>query len=224
MSDLLYKDTLQNKTVNIALIGMSGAGKPYWSKKMENSGFKRYSCDNLIAERLGFEIEKNGKSTLSLAKWMGKPYSEGSLKAESLYLKLEEEVLTFICDELESNNPNGASVVVDTTGSLIYLNQNLLGRFRKLVRTVHLNLPVKKHKELFQSYLLEPKPLVWKGQYLPLENENPQKTLRRCFGELLTFRNDHYTLISDCELEYSFHHDPKTRLDQLLEIVNNTSN
>ena len=32
----------QRKTrhVNLALIGMSGAGKSYWSKKMEENGYK----------------------------------------------------------------------------------------------------------------------------------------------------------------------------------------
>ena len=86
-----------------------------------------------------------------------------------------------------------------------------------------MNLPVKKHKEFFEAYLIEPKPVIWKGKYLPLEKESKQKTLRRCYSELLRYRNERYTLISDCELEYSFHHCPKTRLDKFLEIVNNTS-
>jgi len=222
MPELSTVNPFKKKSVNLALIGMSGAGKSYWSKKMENKGFRRYSCDNLIAERLGFELGEKGKSTLNLAKWMGEPFSQGYSKAESLYLKLEDEVLTFICDELE-NCRREEAVVVDTTGSLIYHNKVLLNRLRKLVRTVHLNLPDKKHKELFEAYLIEPKPVIWKGKYLPLERESKQKTLRRCYSELLRFRNERYTLISDCELEYSFHHCPKTTLDKLLETVNNTS-
>ena len=223
MPEFLSKNHLK-KNVNLALIGMSGAGKSYWSKKMEKSGFRRYSCDNLIAERLGSELGNKGKSTLNLAKWMGAPYSDGYLEAESLYLKLEEEVLTFICNELENSSLQDEPVVVDTTGSLIYLNTDLLNRLRKLVRTVHLTLPVQKHKELFETYLLEPKPLIWKGKYLPLESESQQKTLRRCYSELLTFRNERYTLISDCDLEYSFHHCRKTSLNELLAIVNNFFN
>ena len=202
---------------------MSGVGKSYWSKKMENSGFHRYSCDNLIAERLGSAIGEKGRPTFNLAKWMGKPYSEGYLEAESLYLKLEEEVLTFICDELENASLADTPVVVDTTGSIIYLNNVLLNRLRKLVMTVHLILPIQKHNELFESYLLDPKPLIWKGKYYTLEKENKQKTLRRCYSELLTFRKERYTLISDCELEYPFHHDPKTGLNELLEVVSSTS-
>ena len=224
MPELISKKKFKKKYVNLALIGMSGAGKSYWSKKMEDIGFLRYSCDNLIAERLGSKLGKKGKSTLNLAKWMGGPFSEGYSEAESLYLKLENEVLTFICDELENCSRQGRPVVVDTTGSLIYHNNDLLDRLRKLVSTVHLNLPVRGHNKLFEAYLLDPKPVIWKGKYLPLESENKQKTLRRCYSELLRFRNERYTLISDCEWKYSFHHGLKTRLDQLLEIVNNTSN
>ena len=130
MPDFFSKSPFKKKPVNLALIGMSGAGKSYWSKKMEDSGFRRYSCDNLIAERLGSELGKKGKSTLNLAKWMGEPFSEGYSKAESLYLKLENEVLTFICDELENSSREEEPVVVDTTGSLIYHNEGLLNRLR----------------------------------------------------------------------------------------------
>ena len=56
--------------MHITLIGMSGIGKSHWSKKMEALGYRRYSCDELIAERLGERLEKKGKATHSLAKWM----------------------------------------------------------------------------------------------------------------------------------------------------------
>ena len=71
---------------NLALIGMSGAGKSYWSKKMEEKGFLWYHCDEMIAERLGKELIGTGNTTLNLAKWMGQPFSKGYIKAEKLYL------------------------------------------------------------------------------------------------------------------------------------------
>ena len=79
--------------VNLSLIGMSGAGKSYWSKKMEENGYQRYSCDEMIAERLGPNLRGKGHTTLKLAKWMGQPFSEGYIKAEKLYLELEEFVV-----------------------------------------------------------------------------------------------------------------------------------
>ena len=90
----------KTNTVNLALIGMSGAGKSYWSKKMEENGYRWYNCDEMIAKRLGSELPGIGNSTLNLAKWMGQPISEGYIEAEKLYLELEEAVVEHICDEL----------------------------------------------------------------------------------------------------------------------------
>ena len=35
---------------------------------------------------------------------MGQPFSEGYIKAQKLYLELEEAVVENICDELEQSN------------------------------------------------------------------------------------------------------------------------
>ena len=113
----------ETNTFNLALIGMSGAGKSYWSKKMEEKGYRWYNCDEMIAERLGSELPVIGNSTMNLAKWMGKPFSEGYIEAEKLYLELEEAVVEHICDELEQATEINVPVVVDTTGSLIYLQK-----------------------------------------------------------------------------------------------------
>ena len=112
--------------MQFTLIGMSGVGKSHWSKKVEAQGFRRYSCDELIAERFGAELGKKGKATQNLAKWMGQPYSKDYEDAEALYLELENDVVTRICDELEFGSQKHKPVVVDTTGSLVYLKESLL--------------------------------------------------------------------------------------------------
>ena len=205
--------------MQFTLIGMSGVGKSHWSKKVEALGYLRYSCDELIAERLGAELGKKGKATLTLAKWMGQPYSKGYQDAEALYLELESNVITQICDDLEHGSKKDKPVVVDTTGSLIYLEETLLKRLRKLTRTVLLNVPVDKHEELFATYLQDPKPVIWNGKYLPSEGEIPQKSLSRCYRELLSFRNKRYALMSDFQLDYSFHHSSGTTVEDVLELV-----
>ena len=121
----------ESNTLNLALIGMSGAGKSYWSKKMEEKGYRWYNCDEMIAERLGPELPGKGNTTLNLANWMGQPFSEGYIKTEKLYLELEEAVVEHICDELEQATEN-VPVVVDTTGSLIYLKKKLINRLGAL--------------------------------------------------------------------------------------------
>ena len=38
--------------MKLSLIGMSNSGKSYWSKKLEDYGFKRFSSDDYIEEIL----------------------------------------------------------------------------------------------------------------------------------------------------------------------------
>ena len=205
--------------MQLTLIGMSGVGKSHWSKKMESLGYVRYCCDELIAERLGTVLGEKGKATANLAKWMGEPYSDGYQETEALYLELESAVISQICDELEYGIQKDKLVVVDTTGSLVYLEKELIERLRKLTQTVFLNIPDDKHEELFESYLKDPKPVIWNGQYIPYKGEIPKIALRRCYSELLSFRNRNYALISDSQLDYSFHQNAGTTLKDFIELV-----
>ena len=157
--------------MQFTLIGMSGVGKTHWAKKVEAKGYLRYSCDELIAERFGAELGKKGKATQNLAKWMGQPFSKGYEDAEALYLELENDIITQICDEIEFSSHKHKPVVVDTTGSLVYLKKTLLKRLRKLTRIVLLSMPINKHEELFETYLQDPKPVIWNGKYLPFQGE-----------------------------------------------------
>ena len=209
----------ETNTVNLALIGMSGAGKSYWSKKMKEKGYRWYNCDEMIAERLGSELPGIGNSTLSLAKWMGQPFSEGYIEAEKLYLELEEAVVEQICDELEQATEINAPVVVDTTGSLIYLQKKLLNRLRALTKMVHLRLPEEKHEQLFENFINDPKPVIWEGKFKPRKGETPLNALRRCYKVLLSYRNERYSLIADYVLDYSFHHSPDREVDELLDMM-----
>ena len=215
---LVPQSLRKTKTVNLALIGMSGAGKSYWSKKMEEKGYRWYNCDEMIAERLGPELPRKGNTTLNLAKWMGQPFSEGYIKAEKLYLELEEAVVEHICDELEQATEN-EPVVVDTTGSLIYLQKKLLNRLRTLTKMIHLRLPEEKHEQLFENFINDPKPVIWEGKFKPRKGETPQNALRRCYKDLLSFRNERYSLLADYVLDYSFHHSPEREVDELLDLM-----
>ena len=215
---LISQSLRKTKTVNLALIGMSGAGKSYWSKKMEEKGYLWYNCDEMIAERLGPELHGKGNTTLNLAKWMGQPFSDRYIKAEKLYLELEEAVVEHICDELEQATEN-EPVVVDTTGSLIYLQKKLLNRLRALTKMIHLRLPEEKHEQLFENFINDPKPVIWEGKFKPRKGETPQNALRRCYKDLLSFRNERYSLLADYVLDYSFHHSPEREVDELLDLM-----
>ena len=205
--------------MRISLIGMSGTGKSYWSKQMEAEGFRRFSCDELIAERLGPKMDPKGKLTMSLASWMGHPYEDGYADAETLYLDLEREVVKWICEELETDTIDSEQIVVDTTGSLIYLEETLIRLLRARTSMVYLNLPCEYYKKNFETFLRDPKPVIWGPHYRPWPNESPQESLNRCYEELVAHRVERYRQIADCTLDYSFHHAPGTGLKKLLEII-----
>ena len=209
----------ETNTVNLTLIGMSGVGKSYWSNKMEEKGYRCYNCDDMIAERLGSELPGIGNSTVNLAKWMGQPFSEGYIEAEKVYLELEEAVVENICDDLEKATEINTPVVVDTTGSFIYLQKKLLNRLRALTKMVHLKLPEEKREQLFKNFINDPKPLIWEGKFRPRKGETIQNALMRCYEDLLSFRNERYCLIADYTLDYSFHHSPDREVEELLDMM-----
>ena len=142
-----------------------------------------------------------------------------SIKAQKLYLELEEAVVENICDELEQSNEINAPVVVDTTGSFIYLQKKLIDRLRKFTKMVYLRLPVDKHEQLFENFINDPKPVIWKGKFTPRKGESKQNALRRCYKNLLSFRNERYSLLADYVLDYSFYHRPEREVDELLDLM-----
>ena len=209
----------ETNIIKLALIGMSGAGKSYWSKKMEEKGYRWYHCDEMIAERLGKELIGKGKTTLNLAKWMGQPFSKGYIKAEKLYLELEEAVIEQICNELEQTTEINTPVVIDTTGSLIYMQNKILKRLKSLTKILYLGVPEEKHKQLFENFINDPKPVIWEGKFKQRKGENKQNALRRCYKDLLSFRNERYSLLADYVLDYSFHQSPHREVDELLDLI-----
>ena len=69
MPELSTVNPFKKKSVNLALIGMSGAGKSYWSKKMENIGRRQlsYSINNHNkGHYLIFNIEGNATNLIDI--------------------------------------------------------------------------------------------------------------------------------------------------------------
>ncbi len=205
--------------MRLSLIGMSGVGKSHWARRIESQGYRRIICDDWIAEQLGPLINPDEKSTLELASWMGRPYQSGYAEAQSKYLAFETEVITNICAELEEKTKTDARVIVDTTGSLIYLKPQLIRKLQDLTHTVYLKLADSNPQTHYQTFLKDPKPVIWGDHYIPMPGEDREASLARCYCELLTFRDKEYRRISDCTLDYSFHHNPQTSPKQMLEAI-----
>ena len=129
-------------------------------EKNAKQGYRSIICDNLIAEQLGPLISSSEKSTLGLAAWMGKPDQPGYKEAQAKYLELETKVVTQICDELELSTESDDKVIIDSTGSLIYLEPQLIKRIKKLSFLVYLRLEENSSQSHYQIFIDDPKPCL----------------------------------------------------------------
>lgn len=202
--------------MRIALIGTSGSGKSHWSSKLEEEfGFKRFSCDELIEEKLKTVLD--GTGIHALAAWMGEPYEEHYAETSKKYLEFEEEVLKDIVEILKSSSDE--KIVVDTTGSFIYTSEKIRAELKKLSKTVYLEVPTEARDEVFELYFSDPKPIIWGNSFNMQEGEDKKKALARCYHDLMEFRTAEYEKHADITIPYSIHKSEKFTTSDLYDKI-----
>jgi hypothetical protein len=185
--------------LRIALIGMSGAGKTFWSRCLAENGIPAISCDDRIEERLAPRLATGGYAGINgVAAWMGWPDSPTYLEREAQYLAEEIATLDQILTELEQNPAR--SLVLDTTGSVIYAGNHLLYRLRKLMMVVYLAASEAEQPLLVERYLSDPKPVLWRGAFQPRPGETPGETVARCYPHLIAARAQSYAALAHATL------------------------
>ena len=179
---------------NLALVGMSGVGKSHWGKRLEGRGWQRFDCDTEIA-KLGAMVDLDGKSSPvhAIGAWMGMPWSEGYRARETRYLTLERDVTL---QAIELAKKSQAPLVIDCTGSVIYLGKEVLEALRSAAHVVHIEAPPSLHRTLLQRYTRKPKPIVWKDAFRPQPGETNDQALARCYPKLLQFREERYRALA----------------------------
>jgi len=76
----------REKPLRLALIGMSGAGKTFWTKKLTAAGYPGVSCDDRIEQKLAPRLAAGGYVGINgVAAWMGWPDSATYNERESEY-------------------------------------------------------------------------------------------------------------------------------------------
>lgn len=214
--------TLRAMNDVLVLVGMSGVGKSFWADRLATqAGYVRHDCDGEIGERLGelVEVAPNELPVNALGRWMGMPWSSGYAEREARYLALEAEVTTEAVDASTSTmpmTPTSATTaptststptsttsrhVIDTTGSVIYLDDTLLARLRQIGRVVYLRTPDARRDAMLKRYLEEPKPVVWGDAFRARDRELPEDALPRCYAELLTWRDTRYAALAHVTLD-----------------------
>lgn len=181
---------------------MSGTGKSYWSKQLEIKGFKRFCCDDLIEKKLGKELTSLGYHGIEdVAKWMGQPFDSQYEKTNTRYLELEQQTLEESLAIIEKSDENN-NIVIDTTGSVIYLDEKVLQKLSQITTIVYLAIPESVKEEMYQLYLREPKPRIWGDSFNRKPGETNLEALKRCYPEWLAYRTKHYEKLAYVTLDY----------------------
>jgi len=53
---------------------------------------------------------------------------------------------------------------------------------------------------LIERYLNDPKPVLWRGAFLPKPGEKPRDTVARCYPALMAARRQSYEALAHCTL------------------------
>jgi len=186
-------------SLRIALVGMSGAGKTFWAKRLAASGRPSISCDDLIEERLRAPLAADGYSGIhGVAAWMGWPDSATYAQREADYLSAEIAGLDEVLGELERDPSR--ELILDTTGSVIYTGNNVLMRLRRQMTVVYLAASAEEQQLLIERYLNDPKPVLWRGAFQSKVGETPHQTVARCYPKLVAARRQSYEALTHCTL------------------------
>jgi shikimate kinase len=186
--------------LRVALVGMSGAGKTFWTKRLAAGGRPSIGCDDRIEERLKSRLAAGGYAGINgVAAWMGWPDSGTYAEREADYLAEEIAVLDEVLTQLERDRDR--ELILDTTGSVIYTGNNILMRLRRQMTVVYLAASAQEQKLLIERYLNDPKPVLWRGAFQPKAREAPKETVARCYPSLIAARRQSYEALAHCTLQ-----------------------
>lgn len=192
--------------MRLSLVGMSGSGKSFWSGRLSRAGFRRICCDDLIAARLGTELGPGGDSIGAVGRWMGFPFEPRYKEREASYLACEVEVMDQILENLSKRRDNlEEAIVVDTTGSVVYTGERTLKMLREATTVVHLETPLEIQKVMLQTYMKNPRPVLWREVFFRKPDETNEQALARCYPQLLASREQQYRKFAHVTIRHYKH-------------------
>ena len=206
--------------MRISLIGMSNVGKTYWSKKLEVKGFHRLGCDDIIEQKLEKELKKQGYSGINdVAKWLGQPYEERYYKNSQKYLFFEKQAVITIIQKIKTYYNNHEKLVVDTTGSVIYLEKEIIDKLKKHTIMVYLDTPSSVQKKMFVSYIQNPKPVIWGDNFNKQKEQSNLQALKINYPKLLAYRTLKYKQYADINIDYAFQRSKQVTTNNFIDFI-----
>ena len=203
----------------LGLIGMSGVGKTTWARRLAEAGFVCVHCDDLIAERLRLDGTADVTTVEDMGRWMGFPWVANYHKREAGYLHHEAEILREIAASVEHQGTTSQPLVIDMTGSAIYVDEHTQAAIQRVATIVYLANSPAQQAELLRAYQAKPRPVIWNGQYLPLPHESPEDALARCYFNLIEARSVVYAAFANITLQPSQHGNGGLSIAQFLQLA-----
>jgi shikimate kinase len=204
--------------MHITLIGMSNIGKTHWARRLEaESGFARIDCDQMIENKIGPEMTRLGhKGIAGVAKWMGQPFDPQYPETSRAFLDYEKTVMEEVLRRLRFS-PRDQSLVIDTSGSVIYASDAIITPLRALTKVIYFEASRAHADKILARYVSDPKPLVWgDNAFAPRTGEKPDEALKRCYPDLLESRARRYAEMAHVTVPFEKHRDPNAGLDIIL--------
>lgn len=209
----------------ISLIGMSGTGKSYWSKKLEEEGFLRFSVDELIEAKLKKRIDEfKSNGITAIARWMGHPYEVQYKKTSKAYLACEQEAMLDIFSAIKKPGLTGKNIVIDTTGSIIYMDQQTLKTLTDVSTIIYFKVTDEMINNQLQVYINDPKPVIWGSVFKKKKGEVNMDALARCYPALLKYRASRYKNLADITLDAAKLRSPSYTIENFINRITNNKN
>lgn len=202
----------------ITLIGMSGIGKSYWSNKLEQHGFIRFGCDDLISEHIAKKLGYRNAAEFDMHAWVGYPDETNHTDRANEYLLAEETVLTNIINYLEATNSQ-QKIVIDSTGSIIYMKSEVISRLKELTQFVYLDIAPDDLDKMLSFYMHNPVAIMWNGYFKPKPDEPRLKTFERCYPLLIQSREQKYQEIAQITVPPEVHRAQETTVEKILGYI-----
>jgi hypothetical protein len=160
-------------------------------------------------------------SLLTLGEWMGFPFQEGYQRREDLYLAVEKQLMAEILDWIDEKSSSGSdeNIVVDTTGSVIYVGETILKRLRSLTTVINFTVPTVVREAMLKQYISNPRPVLWRGFFSIAPGESVEEAMFRCYHTLLDSREVAYHELADIEIDYFTRNSAGFRIANFMELA-----